>query len=160
MALILFRVLIQILCSYVILPLYALVTQMGSNMKPTIFNDKVAKALSDWHNTARKNVKQNRISGSATPLPSAPSTPGHGASPVHLLHYYQNEVDSFPTTPGVLDFHNIPLEEEGLTENKHDLAEQGTQTRELGSRGSAPQAPAFQHEIQIQTAEFSFNNIA
>lgn len=133
---------------------------MGSTMKPTIFNDRVAKALSDWRNTAKKNVKQNHKSGLVTPLPSAPSTPGHGASPVHLLRYYQNEVDSVPTTPpGDLDFHNIPLEAEGLTENKHDLAEQGTEIREPGSGGSAPQAPAFQHEIQIQT-EFSFNNRA
>ncbi|GFZ13160.1 seven transmembrane MLO family protein [Actinidia rufa] len=47
-------VLIQILCSYVTLPLYALVTQMGSTMKPTIFNEKVATALRNWHHTGKK----------------------------------------------------------------------------------------------------------
>ncbi|KAJ0940905.1 hypothetical protein HanRHA438_Chr02g0088681 [Helianthus annuus] len=29
---------VLILCSYVTLPLYALVTQMGSTMKPAVFN--------------------------------------------------------------------------------------------------------------------------
>ncbi|XP_062156015.1 LOW QUALITY PROTEIN: MLO-like protein 12 [Alnus glutinosa] len=38
-------VIIQVLCSYVTFPLYALVTQMGTSMKPTIFNDRVATAL-------------------------------------------------------------------------------------------------------------------
>ncbi|XP_047973037.1 MLO-like protein 6 isoform X2 [Salvia hispanica] len=35
-------VVIQVLCSYVTLPLYSLVTQMGSNMNPVIFSDDVA----------------------------------------------------------------------------------------------------------------------
>ncbi|CAA6655637.1 unnamed protein product [Spirodela intermedia] len=56
-------VIIQVLCSYVTLPLYALVTQMGSNMKPTIFNDTVASALRKWHRTAKKHIKEGRKSG-------------------------------------------------------------------------------------------------
>lgn len=68
-------VLIQILCSYVTLPLYALVTQMGSSMKPTIFNERVATALRNWHHTAKKNIKQNNNgSVSGTPLSSRPTT--------------------------------------------------------------------------------------
>ncbi|KAL9422125.1 hypothetical protein AB3S75_034398 [Citrus x aurantiifolia] len=83
-------VLIQILCSYVTLPLYALVTQMGSTMKPTIFNDRVAAALKNWHHIAKKHTKQGRLSGSNTPMSSRPQTPTHGMSPVHLLHNYPN----------------------------------------------------------------------
>ncbi|XP_074560697.1 MLO-like protein 6 isoform X2 [Curcuma longa] len=86
-------ILIQVLCSYVTLPLYALVTQMGTNLKPTIFSDRVAIALRKWHHTARKNLKESRKSGSVTPSTSQPMTPLHGSSPVHLLQYYQNEVD-------------------------------------------------------------------
>lgn len=74
------------LCSYVTLPLYALVTQMGSSMKATIFNDRVATALKNWHHTAKKNVKESRHSESGTPFSSRPATPTHGMSPVHLLH--------------------------------------------------------------------------
>ncbi|WOL07383.1 MLO-like protein 6 isoform X1 [Canna indica] len=86
-------ILIQVLCSYVTLPLYALVTQMGSNLKPTIFSERVATALRKWHQTARKHLKESR-SGSVTPSTSRPTTPTHGFSPVHLLQYYRNEVDS------------------------------------------------------------------
>ncbi|XP_048324386.2 MLO-like protein 6 isoform X1 [Ziziphus jujuba] len=90
-------VLIQILCSYVTLPLYALVTQMGSTMKPTIFNERVAAALRNWHHTAKKHIKQNR--GSVTPMSSRPATPSHHMSPVHLLRHYRSEVDSFHNSP-------------------------------------------------------------
>lgn len=93
-------VLIQFLCSYVTLPLYALVTQMGSTMKPTIFNERVATALRNWHHAARKHVKQNRQSGTNTPMSSRPGTPSHGFSPVHLLrNYNRSDMDSIHTSP-------------------------------------------------------------
>ncbi|XP_051113602.1 MLO-like protein 6 [Andrographis paniculata] len=85
-------VLIQILCSYVTLPLYALVTQMGSNMKPTIFNERVAAALKNWHHTAKKHVKQSKNSAPATP--TSPATPFHGMSPVHLLRHHNNRSET------------------------------------------------------------------
>ncbi|XP_027345185.1 MLO-like protein 6 isoform X1 [Abrus precatorius] len=95
-------VLIQILCSYVTLPLYALVTQMGSTMKATIFNERVAVALRNWHQTAKKHIRQNRVGSlslSGTPVSSRPTTPSHHMSPVHLLRFYRSEVDSFPASP-------------------------------------------------------------
>ncbi|MCL7026761.1 hypothetical protein MKW94_024647 [Papaver nudicaule] len=101
-------VLIQILCSYVTLPLYALVTQMGSSMKSSIFNDNIAAALKKWHHTARKQIKQNQQSRTVTPLSSRPGTPvtsrpgtpTHGTSPIHLLRYYRQEAGtSLQTSP-------------------------------------------------------------
>ncbi|CAK7343000.1 unnamed protein product [Dovyalis caffra] len=86
-------VVIQFLCSYVTLPLYALVTQMGSTMRPTIFNERLAKGLRNWHHTARKHIKQNRHSGTVTPTTSAPGTPRHAMSPVHLLRNNRGEPD-------------------------------------------------------------------
>ncbi|XP_059646897.1 MLO-like protein 6 [Cornus florida] len=106
-------ILIQILCSYVTLPLYALVTQMGSTMKPTIFNERVAKALHNWHQTAKKHLKQNRQSGAVTPLPSRPTTPLHGFSPVHLLRHYRSELDSVHRYPRLSSFDNEVWEAEG-----------------------------------------------
>ncbi|MBA0821708.1 hypothetical protein Goarm_018548, partial [Gossypium armourianum] len=90
-------ILVQILCSYVTLPLYALVTQMGTNMKSTIFNERVATALRNWHHTAKKHIKHNK--GSVTPFSSRPNTPSHHTSPVHLLRNYRSEVDSLHTSP-------------------------------------------------------------
>ncbi|XP_073066429.1 MLO-like protein 6 [Primulina eburnea] len=89
-------VLIQILCSYVTLPLYALVTQMGSTMKPTIFNERVATALKNWHHAAKKHIKESKHSTSVTPTSSRPATPSHGASPMHLLRQCQIEMDNSP----------------------------------------------------------------
>ncbi|CAJ2660646.1 unnamed protein product [Trifolium pratense] len=65
--------------------------QMGSTMKPTIFNDKVATALRNWHHTARKHVKQNRESGHQSPLSI---TPAHSMSPAQILRHYRNEMDT------------------------------------------------------------------
>nr|XP_004512433.2 MLO-like protein 10 [Cicer arietinum] len=42
------------LCSYITLPLYALVTQMGSRMKRSIFDEQTSKALMKWHMTVKK----------------------------------------------------------------------------------------------------------
>ncbi|KAG6402289.1 hypothetical protein SASPL_139167 [Salvia splendens] len=69
---------IQVLCSYVTLPLYALVTQMGSSVKPVIFSQRVASALRTWRQRASKRLRQRRQSGGSTPADG-------GASPVHLL---------------------------------------------------------------------------
>lgn len=75
---------------------------MGTTMKPTIFNDQVAKALRNWHQTAKKHIKQNLHSpGTVTPLPSRPGTPLHEVSPVHLLRHYRSEIDSVSTSPRV-----------------------------------------------------------
>ncbi|KAI3930869.1 hypothetical protein MKW92_001538 [Papaver armeniacum] len=87
---------VQILCSYVTLPLYALVTQMGSNMKTAIFNPPVAVALQKWHHQAKKQIKESRKS---TPTSSMPSTPHYGMSPVHLLHNKNNRSSEANSPP-------------------------------------------------------------
>ncbi|KAL7085698.1 hypothetical protein ACP275_14G294800 [Erythranthe tilingii] len=45
---------VQFLCSYITLPLYALVTQMGSHMKAAIFDEQTSRALMNWHKKAKK----------------------------------------------------------------------------------------------------------
>lgn len=69
---------------------------MGSNMKPTIFNERVAKALRTWHQAAREQIKKNNQSGLGKPLSS---TPLHGSSPVHLLSHYKSELKSVNASP-------------------------------------------------------------
>nr|GLL41044.1 hypothetical protein VITISV_032771 [Ipomoea trifida] len=142
-------VLIQVLCSYVTLPLYALVTQMGSNMKPTIFNERVAKALKSWHQTARKQLRQNRHSGSVTPLSSRPGTPLHGTSPIHLLQYYRSEIDSVGASPARASAHDI---EDNLPwSNQHREVDQPEE-----NRNHLREPQPLQREIEMESAEFSF----
>ncbi|KAF8042563.1 hypothetical protein BT93_A1024 [Corymbia citriodora subsp. variegata] len=143
-------VLIQILCSYVTLPLYALVTQMGSNMKPTIFNDRVANALRNWHQSAKKHLKQNR--GSVTPFSSRPGTPLHGMSPVHLLQHYKSELDSMQTTPRTSNVGNEGWETNGQNSPSRRNEEGGDVEMRV------QRADQAQHEIDICSVDFSFEN--
>ncbi|CAN6878226.1 unnamed protein product [Brassica oleracea var. botrytis] len=90
-------VVVQILCSYVTLPLYALVTQMGSTMRPTVFNERVATAIKTWHHTAKKHTKHGKHTESNTPYTSRPTTPTHGSSTMHTLN--NRSVETFPSSP-------------------------------------------------------------
>jgi len=71
---------------------------MGSTMKPTIFNERVARALRNWHHTAKKHVKQNRGLQLQTPS-SAPSTPNQPKSQANLLRQCHSEMYTYPTSP-------------------------------------------------------------
>ncbi|XP_073110482.1 MLO-like protein 2 isoform X2 [Elaeis guineensis] len=71
-----FGIMVQFFCTYVTLPLYALVTQMGSSMKETIFTDRIIDGLKNWHRRAKKNLAKQRSlpsSPSAAPSPSFPT---------------------------------------------------------------------------------------
>ncbi|PON46676.1 Mlo-related protein [Parasponia andersonii] len=49
-------IIIQLLCAYVTLPLYALVTQMGSSMRKAVFTEFVVDGVKRWRRRARKNL--------------------------------------------------------------------------------------------------------
>lgn len=119
-------------------------------MKPTIFNEKVAKALRTWHQTARKEIK-NRRSGSITPISSRSSTPTHGSSPVHLLRYYKNEVDSLPVSPRSPNYNIAKWQAE--QESVDQETEAGEHRNHLRS-----QATNFDHETRV--TDFSFDNMS
>ncbi|GAB2282909.1 MLO-like protein 8 [Dionaea muscipula] len=60
------------LCSYITLPLYALVTQMGSHMKRSVFDEQTGKALKNWHRTVKKKKHhQVEIDGKSPHGPSS-----------------------------------------------------------------------------------------
>ncbi|KAK1268526.1 MLO-like protein 13 [Acorus gramineus] len=52
-------VLIQVLCSYSTLPLYAIVTQMGSMFKRSMFEEHTHASLHGWAKGARKKIKDD-----------------------------------------------------------------------------------------------------
>ncbi|VAI22428.1 unnamed protein product [Triticum turgidum subsp. durum] len=58
---------VQVLCSYVTLPLYALVSQMGTTMKQSIFDDQTSKALKSWRAGVKKKPAANSKHGSGSP---------------------------------------------------------------------------------------------
>lgn len=154
-------VLIQILCSYVTLPLYALVTQMGSTMKATIFNERVAVALRNWHQTAKKHIRQNRVgplSLSGTPTSSRPTTPSHHMSPVHLLRYYRSEADSFPASPRRSNLDSQPWDNSNINVDSPSPSYSHHQL-EMASQTNDPTVDTTHHEIVVarHSKEFSFD---
>ncbi|KAL1558128.1 MLO-like protein 3 [Salvia divinorum] len=52
-------VMVQVLCSYITLPLYALVTQMGSKYKSAILEEHTIHALKQWHTNVKHKRKIN-----------------------------------------------------------------------------------------------------
>nr|AAK60566.1 MLo protein [Triticum aestivum] len=104
---------LQFLCSYITFPLYALVTQMGSNMKRSIFDEQTAKALTNWRNTAKEKKKVRdtdmlmaQMIGDATPSRGTSPMPSRGSSPVHLLQKGMGRSDdpqSAPTSPRTME---------------------------------------------------------
>ncbi|PON49374.1 Mlo-related protein [Parasponia andersonii] len=79
------------LCSYITLPLYALVTQMGSGMKKSIFDGQTSKALKKWHMAVKK--KQGGGRG-----PKSPTITLGGSSTVSKVHSSGHTLHRFKTT--------------------------------------------------------------
>nr|XP_019705031.1 MLO-like protein 2 [Elaeis guineensis] len=132
-------VLIQVLCSYVTLPLYALVTQMGSNMRPTIFSKGVATALRKWHHTARNHLKENSQCRRITPLStSTPTTPTSGSSRANLLQRLQ-KLDGFQGSSNRCSFHKEHLDiERSLLPSYHTINSSSSQQQKIRPQQEVP----------------------
>ncbi|KAI4314668.1 hypothetical protein L6164_027556 [Bauhinia variegata] len=104
------------LCSYITLPLYALVTQMGSTMKKSIFDEQTSKALKNWRDAVKK--KHGGKLGGRSPARSVDeSTIG---SPVRssgqTLHRFKTTGHSTRSSLSTYDDHEASdLEAEPLT---------------------------------------------
>ncbi|URE33002.1 hypothetical protein MUK42_35682, partial [Musa troglodytarum] len=85
---VLISVAVQVLCSYITLPLYALVSQMGSHMKRSIFDEQTSKALKKWHQAVKKkNPKGSGNSPSRSPNTSPKGSPK--ATTVHPIPHFK-----------------------------------------------------------------------
>ncbi|KAH7553601.1 hypothetical protein JRO89_XS12G0032200 [Xanthoceras sorbifolium] len=63
-------IVVQVLCSYVTLPLYALVTQMGSKFKSRILEEKIAKIMKQWLAEVRERRKKQEQQSLQSPRTS------------------------------------------------------------------------------------------
>ncbi|KAL6979302.1 hypothetical protein U1Q18_020967 [Sarracenia purpurea var. burkii] len=57
-------VMVQVLCSYITLPLYALVTQMGTHFKSAILEDQTVDVIRQWHAGVKDKRKKRPVSQS------------------------------------------------------------------------------------------------
>ncbi|KAK9147259.1 hypothetical protein Scep_006016 [Stephania cephalantha] len=58
-------VIVEVLCSYSTLPLYAIVTQMGSMFKQGIFEEQVESVVKRWHEESKQRSKRWKLFGSS-----------------------------------------------------------------------------------------------
>ncbi|KAL3828984.1 hypothetical protein ACJIZ3_017786 [Penstemon smallii] len=73
-------VFIQVVCSYSTLPLYALVTQMGTHFKKSIFDEHVQVGLVGWAQKAKRNKGLKATHGGSTQPGSTQAVSSHGGS--------------------------------------------------------------------------------
>ncbi|XP_007018110.2 PREDICTED: MLO-like protein 9 [Theobroma cacao] len=99
-------VVVQFMCSYITLPLYALVTQMGSTMKRSIFDEQTSKALKQWHMKAVKKVGDGK--------PEAPRTRTLGGSPENSPLHERSAAGNMDR----LDDQDVAIEAETSTPNR------------------------------------------
>ncbi|KAJ6907787.1 hypothetical protein NC651_018277 [Populus alba x Populus x berolinensis] len=102
-----------ILCSYITLPLYALVTQMGSHMKKSVFDDQTSKALKKWHMLVKKRHGKggktpSRTLGSVSPSVSTVSS-------AHALQRFKTTGHSSRSSYAYDDQDESDLEAEALS---------------------------------------------
>lgn len=122
-------------------------------MKPTIFNERVAKALRAWHHTARKQIKKNHLSVSGTPTSSRPSTPPRILSPSPLLQYYKPEFNSVnvsrTTTNGKTE------EDEEDLSLSYQVGSNAEIEEEMGTY-EHPNSPPYHFANKEKAVDFSF----
>ncbi|XP_074282488.1 MLO-like protein 9 [Silene latifolia] len=107
---------VQFMCCYITLPLYALVTQMGSTMKRSIFDEQTSKALTKW----RKNAAKKLHDGKPGPMP-VQNLGGKPGSPL------DSHEDQFAQSTATIDVHEDEVEpppppyDNSSSNNKPDL---------------------------------------
>ncbi|BFG24917.1 hypothetical protein CerSpe_111910 [Prunus speciosa] len=144
---------LQILCSYITFPLYALITQMGSHMKKAIFEEQTAKALKNWQKAAKQRKKLRKTTGDASfsGFVSGENTPSQGSSPLHLLHNQkhkssQSDLESVLNSPRSVSY-----------QSDTDLSEmEGSAHDGNGMRRSEDQPTALGKEESL-SVDFSFD---
>ncbi|KAJ7966994.1 MLO-like protein [Quillaja saponaria] len=114
-------VIVQIVCSYVTLPLYALVTQMGSTMKKSIFDEQTSKALKQWHKKAVK--KKNDVRG-RSPTRTLGGSPGDSPvqSPLHSTDHADSEMSDIEAdrrTANIRASVDVPWEQQNPNNNAY-----------------------------------------
>ncbi|TXG59240.1 hypothetical protein EZV62_013813 [Acer yangbiense] len=133
------------ICSYITLPLYALVTQMGSRMKKSVFDEQTSKALKKWHMAVKKKVKGGKsptrtLGGSVSTTPSMFSSSGQTLhrfkTTGHSTHYAYEEAElsdheaAEPLSPTSSTDNFVINVDSGATEINEPRHEEQTRSKE------------------------------
>ncbi|KAK9131916.1 hypothetical protein Scep_011444 [Stephania cephalantha] len=102
---------VQFLCGYVTLPLYALVTQMGTSMKKAVFTEHVVVGLKNWHATAKAKV----TGSNSMNLTAAPSTAPSSSTITRSSSFDDYEIEMQPHDQPSQTIQHVSVE---ITEEK------------------------------------------
>ncbi|MCL7032205.1 hypothetical protein MKW94_009455 [Papaver nudicaule] len=91
-------VFIQVLCSYSTLPLYAIVTQMGSSFKKTVFDEHVQRGLlDDWVQSSAAHILMGRM-GQQQETTQETAKEGGDIALIDRQHDEGNHINHFSTS--------------------------------------------------------------
>ncbi|KAH8972757.1 hypothetical protein BDL97_01G008300 [Sphagnum fallax] len=110
-------VFVQVLCSYSTLPLYALVTQMGSHIKLSIFQESTELAIHGWREKAKERQKKRKLNHHSE---SSPIRKIFGLSSRSRCHNSQLQ-DSVKLSQG--ESHTTPSVPSGDVDSHHQHTE-------------------------------------
>ncbi|XP_050257486.1 MLO-like protein 1 [Quercus robur] len=96
-------VFVQFICSYSTLPLYAIVTQMGSSFKKAIFEEHNQEGLVGWAQTAKKNRGLRKAANGSTTTTTTQGSTTHASS----------QMSPKETTPLAIQMSEVSAMEEG-----------------------------------------------
>lgn len=95
---------VQVLCSYITLPLYALVTQMGTQFKSSILKEQTTHVIKQWHAGVREKNRKHDKRKDTSPSPRGGDnrtppdlSPNHQSQTINgesttVFPYYDNEI--------------------------------------------------------------------
>lgn len=89
---------ILLFSSYSTLPLYALVTQMGTSYKKAVLSKHVERVLRQWHKDAKQRLKVNAMA-QATEAPADGTAPSSSSLVVHFKSRLTQRIDATRRSP-------------------------------------------------------------
>ncbi|KAL5581217.1 hypothetical protein UlMin_013659 [Ulmus minor] len=129
---------VQVMCSYITLPLYALVTQMGSNFKKTMLEEDTVKAIRKWHVETKEKMKKHRAS---------PSDKDDGSSTVE--HRNRTVTTSSPDSI----HRRAPTFSDQLPQTDFEIVEDQYEEEVFGQNDRIEQVNSFSTMVDIERQE-------
>ncbi|CAN8271266.1 unnamed protein product [Cochlearia groenlandica] len=147
------------LCSYITLPLYALVTQMGSRMKKSVFDEQTSKALMNWRMAVKrkkggKSSTTKRLGGDGSVSPT-PSTVRSSLS-VRSLQRYKTTGHSMRYEGLDLETSDLDTDNEALTPPKSPRNVELVVKVEEGKMETKTTGETSRRDGENDSKEFSF----
>ncbi|XP_024373337.1 MLO-like protein 14 [Physcomitrium patens] len=116
---------ILLFSSYSTLPLYALVTQMGTSYKKAVLSKHVERVLRQWHKDAKQRLKVNAMA-QATEAPADGTAPSSSSLVVHFKSRLTQRIDATRRSPLSSPRNGLPTPgaqvkmEEGTLSSPHE----------------------------------------